>query len=355
MRPRVLFQGSHATRRGDTAEQLELAIPIAKAIGDALVHRGFDLVLTGSLSLDAEVGRAASAACEALGLDPRERLRTYAYGRGAEAQQGFGMVLHPSDRRSQEVRTFVVHESDAVVALLGGKGTSDCIQKAVLARKPVFPIPRAGGAGQAEWERLRGAKYCNVERGDLDFLADRTLQPRELASSIADQIGRLVASRSPSFSRRVFLVHGHDSAAKNELARLLDRLDFAPVILAEQPEKGQELLSKLRTQLADVGYAFVLITPDDQGASMQDPGAKKPRARQNVVFEHGLLFGLLGAERVCANIKGEVELPSDIQGVVMKTIAAQQGIDSIALELVKELRAAGYHVDANRLLDQPMT
>jgi predicted nucleotide-binding protein len=261
------------------------------------------------------------------------------------------MILQPADRRWQEVRTFVVQEAVALVALVGGKGTSDCIQKTVLARKPVFPIPAAGGAAQTEWERLRLSKYSNAERGDLDFLADRSLTPQQLANEIATRISRLLAPRSPEFSRRVFVVHGHDAALKNELARMLERLDLQPVILAEQAERGQELLSKLRSHLADVGYAFVLLTPDDFGGAATSPDTRFPRPRQNVLFEHGLLLGLLGADRVCAIVKGQPELPSDISGVMMKTLESNRGIDSIALEIAKELVAAGYRVDLNRLLD----
>ena len=357
MRPRVLFQGSHSTARGrrDSPDQLDLASRFAEALGDVLIDQGLDLVLTGSRSLDAAVGRAAVAACERSGGNPRERIRTYPHGEGAESHGGFGMVLQAADRRWQEVRTFVVQEADALVAVLGGKGTSDCIQKAVLARKPVFPIPVAGGAAQIEWDRLRSSKYFNAERGDLDFLADRSLQPRELAAEIATRISRLTAPRSPHFSRRIFVVHGHDGALKNELARLLERLGLQPVILAEQAERGQELLSKLRSHLADVGYAFILLTPDDFGGSTASPEERSPRARQNVIFEHGLLLGLLGADRVCAIVKGRVELPSDIEGVVMKQLEVHRGVESVALELAKELVAAGYRIDLNTLLSRDGT
>jgi hypothetical protein len=189
------------------------------------------------------------------------------------------MILEPADRRWQEVRTFVVLEADAVVALMGGKGTSDCIQKAVLASKPVFPIPSAGGAARVEWERLRAARYSSIGQVDLEFLADRSLGAQELATAIARHIATVLAPRSPAGSRRVFVVQGHDATLKNELARLLEKLAFEPIILAEQPEKGQDLLSKLCSQLTDVGFGFVLLTPDDV-CGTASPGAQSPRARQ---------------------------------------------------------------------------
>jgi predicted nucleotide-binding protein len=154
----------------------------------------------------------------------------------------------------------------------------------------------------------------------------------------------------PQFSRRVFIVHGHDSVLKNELARLLEKLDFIPIILHEQPDRGQTIIQKLGRESSDVGFAFVVLTPDDVGALAAEPTELRPRARQNVVFEHGLFAGRFSNSRVCAIRRGDVEIPSDLHGVVYKTVPVGGGISSIALELANELKAAGYLVDANRLL-----
>ena len=42
--------------------------------------------------------------------------------------------------------------------------------------------------------------------------------------------------------------------------------------------------------------------------------------------------------------------PSDLQGLVTKFLPKEVDIESIALEIAKELSAAGYQFDANRLL-----
>ena len=42
----------------------------------------------------------------------------------------------------------------------------------------------------------------------------------------------------------------------------------------------------------------------------------KYRARQNVVLELGYFLGSLGRKRVCALYKGNIEMPSDYQGVL---------------------------------------
>lgn len=288
-------------------------------------------------------------ACSDLGVDPRERIRTYPHGKRAAESNGFGMILEPMERRWQEVRTFVVSEVDAVIALIGGKGTSDCVQKAVLSGKPVFPLAIAGGAAQAEWEKLKQSGHCNRERGDLDFLADRATDAATMARLVVASCASALRTDAQQFSNRIFVIHGHDVALKTELARLLERLDLLPIILHEQPDLGMTVLSKLRAELKDVGYAFALLTPDDQASPIDRPRAKQKRARQNVVFEHGMLVGLLGPDRVCAIVRGDIEIPSDLSGVLYKRIGMDDSIDLIALELVKELRSAGYDVDANRL------
>jgi len=155
--------------------------------------------------------------------------------------------------------------------------------------------------------------------------------------------------RTSPYSRRVFIVHGHDGELKTELARFLERLEFEPVILHEQADRGATIFAKLAGEMADVGFAFVLLTPDDVGAKAAQSDDLRPRARQNVVFEHGLFVGHLEPSRVCALVKGTIDIPSDLHGVLYKPIPSDGSLLSIAFEIVKELRAAGYEVDANRL------
>lgn len=350
-RKRVLFQGSHSSRgiAAFTQSQIDRAERIATALGDALIRHDLDLILNGGQTLDATVGRSAEAACIALGCDPRERIRTVPYGEVRGSQSYFGMVLEPLDKRFQEVRTFLVREADAVVALMGGKGTSDTIQKALLAQKPVFPIAVSGGGAQLEWERLRRERYGNETPGDIDFLGDATATAESLAASIARHCVSLLLRSHPAYSKRIFIVHGHDVGLRNELARLLERLQLTPVILHEQVDRGRTIFGKLNDELSDVGFAFVLLTPDDVGAAQAQKRKVLSRARQNVVFEHGWLVGRLGPDRVCAIVKGDVELPSDLHGIVYKHVPPSRGLDSVALDLVRELKAAGYDVDANRV------
>ena len=147
-------------------------------------------------------------------------------------------------------------------------------------------------------------------------------------------------------TNKVFVVHGHDDGTKQKVARFLERLDLEPVVLHEQPSKGHTVIEKFEDH-SDVGFAVVLLTPDDVGAIEDRPDDLKPRARQNVVFELGYFVGALGREKVCALAKGNIERPSDYDGVVY--IPLDNG-DGWRMKLVKELKAAGFDVDANKAI-----
>ena len=143
---------------------------------------------------------------------------------------------------------------------------------------------------------------------------------------------------------KVFVIHGHDTTAKLELARFLAQLDLDPVILEEQASEGNTIIEKVDKN-AVVNYAVALLTPDDAVVAAGESAAK-PRARQNVIFELGYFIGRLGRNRVCALTKGEPEIPSDYSGVVY--IPMESGDWQISL--VRELKAAGFAVDANKLI-----
>ena len=148
-------------------------------------------------------------------------------------------------------------------------------------------------------------------------------------------------SPSPK-NNRIFIVHGHGEAAKERTARFISKLQLEPIILHEQASKGKTIIEKLE-HYTDVGFALVLYTEDDLGNTSRDAekGTLNPRARQNVVFEHGLLIGLLGRERVMPIVDGNVELPGDISGVVYISDKDWQ------LTVAKELKSAGYDIDLN--------
>ncbi len=155
-------------------------------------------------------------------------------------------------------------------------------------------------------------------------------------------------SAPADFSTRVFVVHGHDDATKAELEVLLTELGLEPVVLHRQPDRGQTLIEKFEEN-SDVGYAFILLTPDDvaylaKEDSLPESGrVKEKRARQNVIFEFGFFVGRLGRNRVCCLYTGGVTLPSDVSGLVYKKFSNK--VEEVGLSVVRELRAAGYQIN----------
>lgn len=82
---------------------------------------------------------------------------------------------------------------------------------------------------------------------------------------------------------------------------------------------------------------FVLMTPDDIAFSPRMSNGKKRRARQNVIFELGYFYAQM--QRTSGKIivlhKGNLELPSDISGIIYIDIT--EGINSKKDSLHKEL------------------
>lgn len=165
-----------------------------------------------------------------------------------------------------------------------------------------------------------------------------------LPARIGAQESRL--ARELSESNRIFVVHGHDQGLRDSVSRLLQQLRLEPVVLHEQINAGRTIIEKF-TDHTDVGFAVVLLTPDDRGGpANDDPQSYRGRARQNVVFELGFFLGKLGRNRVCALYREGVEIPSDYAGVVFVPVAAS---DEWRLRLAREIDAAGIEVDLNLL------
>ena len=147
---------------------------------------------------------------------------------------------------------------------------------------------------------------------------------------------------------KVFIVYGHDTNAREQLELLLRRLKLEPVILANLVAEGQTIIEMLEKHRANVKYACVLLTPDDEGHKRDCPQEKKLRARQNVVLELGMFLSTLGRKRVAILHKGEVELPSDIHGLVY--IPFQNHVSEVKQKLAAELQEAGFHINIKDLL-----
>ncbi len=148
---------------------------------------------------------------------------------------------------------------------------------------------------------------------------------------------------SPEHLRDIFIIHGRDDGTKETVARFISQLGLSPIILHEQPNQGQTIIEKFERH-AEVAFAIALLTPDDIGSLVGEEQSLKPRARQNVIFELGYFTGKLDRGRVCALTKGNVEIPSDYDGVLYIPFDES---GAWRMKLVQELKNAGFEIDAN--------
>lgn len=136
----------------------------------------------------------------------------------------------------------------------------------------------------------------------------------------------------------VFIVHGHDEALKQSVARFIERAGLKAVILHEQVNRGRTIIEKLEAH-SSTSFAIVLLTSDDEGRKKGDPELR-PRARQNVITEMGLFMGKLGREKVCVLVAPGIELPSDYLGIAYVDLGGDW-----RAPLAKELDDAGFSID----------
>lgn len=170
----------------------------------------------------------------------------------------------------------------------------------------------------------------------LEFGARKPAQPSEIG------LREVSAPHVTRNKRQVFIVHGRDNEARLEVSRFIETVGLRPIVLHEQASSGMTIIEKIEHYANDADFALVLYTACDHGRGIHESKVPaRARARQNVVFEHGYLMAKLGRENVCALVKGTIETPNDISGVVYV------GLDpngAWKAEVAKELKACGYEL-----------
>ncbi|MFV3010997.1 TIR domain-containing protein [Clostridium botulinum] len=193
-----------------------------------------------------------------------------------------------------------------------------------------------------------------------DFVYDKEIHiklEREIGSYL-DEINRFIeentsiiqekeTNESVEINRnKIFIVHGHDELALEQVINFIKDIRLEPIVLKNQANLGNTIIEKIE-EYSDVGFAIVLYTPCDIGASTKDKDTVNKRARQNVVFEHGYLIGKLGRKNVCALVKGDVEKPNDISGLVYVELDNQK---AWRFNIARDMKKLGYDIDLNNLI-----
>ena len=338
---KILFQGGWKTKR-DRADTKGTISEYCEVLAQYIIANNHQIILASNREFDKLIAAKIVEAANAKKANVKDHLLFLLPDR-IKSLPSIGRVkTFEATRWWIEERTYLVQEADAVVAIGGGKGTFDCVEKAFLSGKPVFVAAVIPCKSTEAWKRRKNY-YKYIVAGDADFQDDLNITPDEFFDNVFRILNSLAEIR---YSRRVFIVHGHDHYFKDSLVSILKKLKFYPVVLQDEPSRSLTIIEKLERDTEKIGFVFILYTPDDLGHLPNEP--EKARARQNVVFEHGLLIGLMGRDRTCALIKGnDLEFPSDIQGMIYEKV---RDIKTEALTIAKVLKQAGYKVDATELV-----
>ncbi|WP_372520983.1 TIR domain-containing protein [Candidatus Ruminimicrobiellum ovillum] len=186
---------------------------------------------------------------------------------------------------------------------------------------------------------------------EIKDVTDETIRFCSNSNNIDNVQENKSLTSSQNYNKNIFIVHGHDDGMKQTVARFLEHIGLNPIILHEQPNEGQTIIEKLEKYIDNCNYGIVLYSPCDIGGINEEKAELKPRARQNVVFEHGYLIGKLGRKRVCCLLKDDIEKPEfekpgDNDGIIYIYYN-----NDWKLILAKELKAAKYDIDLNKLAD----
>lgn len=144
---------------------------------------------------------------------------------------------------------------------------------------------------------------------------------------------------------KVFIVHGRDDALIHEVQNFLYKLSLEGIVLNQHLNQGRTIIQKLLDLALNpqVGFGIVLYTPDDLGQisrELEQNSEMTARARQNVIFEHGLLVGKLGMSKVIALKKSDqfLEMPNDLSGVIYEQYDSS---GSWQYRIAREMKAQG--------------
>lgn len=156
--------------------------------------------------------------------------------------------------------------------------------------------------------------------------------------------------------RKVFVVHGRDTALRNSLFNFLRALGLDPIEWSKAvkaTKKGAPYIGEvLDRAFKDASAVVVLLTPDDQArlkkklAKKSDPAWETRltgQARPNVLFEAGMAFGRHEDSTILVQV-GDMRDFSDIGG--RHVIRLHDGVEA-RQQLAERLDSAGCRVDTS--------
>src|SRR3990167_209633 len=149
-------------------------------------------------------------------------------------------------------------------------------------------LSKAGCNGQ--WTDVaNGKQFKSAEGGILNwYTATGRINfqgPAPAKNKLLEQLGGKPTATSPApyaapavaaakTKERVFVVHGHDSAAREQLELVLHKLGLDPFVLANTGGGGLTIIEALENEMGpgvdNARFGIVLMTPDDVGYAKAD-------------------------------------------------------------------------------------
>ena len=212
---------------------------------------------------------------------------------------------------------------------------------------------------KGEWaEEAGGTKhvFLSRERGVLNFWPNKGTVQYQGKPEAQEPLKAVLAGNAPATMQgaaavagdertKIFIVHGHDTAALEQLELILRRLGLDPFILQNNDGGGNTIIEALEQQIyEEAAFGIILMTPDDYGyAKAKGDEATQPRARQNVILEMGMVLASLGRDRMAILKKGALEHPSDVDGVLR--LDFNDHVKEVAVRLATRMKKAGIKID----------
>lgn len=157
---------------------------------------------------------------------------------------------------------------------------------------------------------------------------------------------------SVSQQKQVFVVHGHDELAREQLELILHKLGIDHFILANSGGSGLTIIEALEAKIGQnstaTSFGIVLMTPDDMGYALsRGTDSMQPRARQNVVLEMGMLISSIGRRNIAILVKGHLERPSDADGILY--IPLNNHVKEVVPRLSSRLKESGFVLNPDKV------
>lgn len=145
-------------------------------------------------------------------------------------------------------------------------------------------------------------------------------------------------------NKKVFIVHGRNTAMRHQVTSALGRLKIDWSVLESESNGGNTVIEKFLTNAEDCRYAIILFSADDLGKLNNSEEPLKLRTRQNVILELGFFLAKVGRKNlfILHEVGKDIESPSDFNGIVSEVLDDFGGWKA---KLIKEMKKSGMYIN----------